>query len=1404
MSKAPRRKGNAQTASSSKAAELLHNSGMSVPFINLDAFQFTTTEGGSESAAALLDEFGADVDPEIRIIFKKLSKRDTLTREKAVKELLDAVRSVPAEKLKSSFPYYATAYARLVTDASPTIRSTANALLGAYIGTLKKDAGPNLKYALPFLLLSLNDAYGAVARSADAVLQECFSDEKRTLVTANFAASAIEVAVQFVNKQHKLVQPQKFVEEETDTQRQSRLISQALVTVEKLAGVSAECSTPLYEQFSKPAVLAALMNMAPNVKVAALQLLRKLLSINVEPFLGTRIPSIVLTHLDSADTALCRNAFECFLILAEDPRLYETVKIDKAIVPKLISLMRKKGLHWKVLESSLLPSVAVVHRHLASDAEREKWLRSTMEAFFEGDLAEVPFTSWANAFVEVAKFSLLHSAKTNMVEFLLQETLKFFDLVVLAKDDAAIAPAVQLATWLHSPERATSDETKAHFEQFRKDFRLNVVNKLPDSSLLVTQFLEKTDDADFATLLLKFPATPTQLFLLAVAKQGQEASRSLDLKGTFSRRIAEESSADLKVDLLRALYPLLEEHREEMQIEEILDISDPDLAPLLVASAPHYHNLLSEEERERVLRAALESFLKGTTRRLRVEDVALWASRLSAPSVAAIVGSVLGNEGSKAHVSFCVELIRSVFDLADAFRQGLHPTAPHFLFDYLLDSSVPTEERSRAKELLSQCDVDAAEVRSTVMTRIMDTKAASHDKIEELGKLLSDVRFRNASSEVFLPREDEVLALSTAFDETILTEENLLASYALAGRLVRFRPSGADFTTRVARKALFYAQFGARTSACTAFVALSTAVVPLAVDAEFEKEKCAELEDVVERLRKARLPEGDALAKSILELFYAREEAAGVPLSVLYSLRRTFGGDSSKSAALIDLLHAQEADFTSSQGAASGAHSATMLAVSATGAALSPLFLTRLSELNADAVWIHEFESASVKFNEETRAQAMVMLSMFVEQERARVEEWLFSLQGDDVVKDSLTCAVLRLCAQIVPYILEVDGPIRDFINCGFVSALQSCTDALNAPGKRSSPLLHVLCSICCRLYASYEKCVRLNRKNVDYTDINQEWREFFGPSAVNYIIAWFVGIAQGIPRPAHTELEICRAVHLMDADALADARPEIHSAGTETDASAPLRAFDAYVAANDPRAQVLIHCAKLSLSSAPAVQFAAAGVFKSLLLHMFRVESDATSKGALGGDATTDADQEESEHLGPQKRAQLPKFFREILAEQEPFLLRGAPILSGHESAAVNPVLLLWSALVHFLAELDVVSRVYYCDALDDKLVGNVMLVLFSQIPDPPGRTPGLSAEKAFTERIQFESAKHFSMEHFVSNLFYRSLITVPALIRQWYNSLPKSAALAINRYVRTYVSPLILRREMRNVANMKKGRLE
>lgn len=91
----------------------------------------------------------------------------------------------------------------------------------------------------------------------------------------------------------------------------------------------------------------------------------------------------------------------------------------------------------------------------------------------------MPFTSWANAFVEVAKFSLLHSAKASLVEFLLQEvTLSSANLFNPFCFRSLGSSTLACSRRTHSPERAASDETMGHFEQFRKYFRLNVVNKV--------------------------------------------------------------------------------------------------------------------------------------------------------------------------------------------------------------------------------------------------------------------------------------------------------------------------------------------------------------------------------------------------------------------------------------------------------------------------------------------------------------------------------------------------------------------------------------------------------------------------------------------------------------------------------------------------------------------------------------------------------------------------------------------------------------------------------------------------------------------------------------------------------------------------------------------------------------
>uniref|UniRef100_A0A7E4UW06 E3 ubiquitin-protein ligase listerin n=1 Tax=Panagrellus redivivus TaxID=6233 RepID=A0A7E4UW06_PANRE len=225
-----RRKG--QAASSSQAAGLLQAGGVSLSFLNHDAVNLLpagfNTSGDVEK---LIETIGVDVDPQLRIVFKKLTKKDVQTREKAVKELLQEVQSSKdnTEKLKNAFPCFATSYAGLVTDASTSIRATANAILSAFLTILKKDAGVYLKTVFPFLLFSTNDAYHTVATSAKTAFEEvCTTSEKRQKALDTFAGDTANICLQIMSRQHKLVQAQKTIDTENDATRQARLIAQAI------------------------------------------------------------------------------------------------------------------------------------------------------------------------------------------------------------------------------------------------------------------------------------------------------------------------------------------------------------------------------------------------------------------------------------------------------------------------------------------------------------------------------------------------------------------------------------------------------------------------------------------------------------------------------------------------------------------------------------------------------------------------------------------------------------------------------------------------------------------------------------------------------------------------------------------------------------------------------------------------------------------------------------------------------------------------------------------------------------------------------------------------------------------------------------------------------------------------
>uniref|UniRef100_A0A915D681 E3 ubiquitin-protein ligase listerin n=1 Tax=Ditylenchus dipsaci TaxID=166011 RepID=A0A915D681_9BILA len=438
--KCNRRRENAQSASSSKAAELLQNSGLSIPFLGIEALNLGGKLSGSDISAI---------------------PKDSLTREKAMKELCDYIK--PEDELRTIFPYFASNYSKLVTDSTPKIRAYANSLLLTFLKALKNDRKAG-KYSwgssIPFLLLSLNDKCDQVSKLAEALLLECFPEQKRALMLRTYSNDAMILALEVVKLKHKLVQPQQFVEDETDAQRQARLVAQGLETMEMLVQEDYEtCKCMCDDFFQSPAVITSLMNSsAMSVRIATLAFF------------------MILSNLDAENVALCRNAFECFIILAGDKRFYETCNIDKAVVPKLLGVVRKKNMHWTVLETSLLPAFALVTNNLG-EMDRGKWTCSLIDSFFRG----ICFANYAN--------------DSELITFILTKVLQFID-VILINSKEGLNLLAQVATLV----------------------KACLMNKLPASCRLIEKLVDSSDDHQFCSAIAKDEKLPNATVIKILQK----------------------------------------------------------------------------------------------------------------------------------------------------------------------------------------------------------------------------------------------------------------------------------------------------------------------------------------------------------------------------------------------------------------------------------------------------------------------------------------------------------------------------------------------------------------------------------------------------------------------------------------------------------------------------------------------------------------------------------------------------------------------------------------------------------------------------------------------------------------------------------------------------------------------
>ncbi|KAK6010326.1 hypothetical protein OSTOST_24648, partial [Ostertagia ostertagi] len=277
MSKPQRRKGNAKAASSANAAALLERSGFSTAFIGFDSGATNVFE---VAAAAKAGVACRELDPDVVLIMRKLSKKDPQTREKV----------------------------------------------------------------MPMVLIATCDTSLSVSNQAEAVLSDNFPGEKATQATSIFAADTAKLAIEIIAGRHALVQPQRYDCEDSPEQRSSRLTTQCLLVIARLA--QSDSNNPHFKEvlesfFKQTAVIKNLTKGIPAVRSALLGICLKMTDC-VPMLLDTPLASWIISNLDSADSSICTKAFEAFTVLLSDERFYSKFDVQKSVIPKLLSVVRRK------------------------------------------------------------------------------------------------------------------------------------------------------------------------------------------------------------------------------------------------------------------------------------------------------------------------------------------------------------------------------------------------------------------------------------------------------------------------------------------------------------------------------------------------------------------------------------------------------------------------------------------------------------------------------------------------------------------------------------------------------------------------------------------------------------------------------------------------------------------------------------------------------------------------------------------------------------------------------------------------------------------------------------------------------------------------------------------------------
>ncbi|KAF3706549.1 E3 ubiquitin-protein ligase listerin [Channa argus] len=357
-----RTKGNVRPSSSGRAAEALAREGGVIPgFVGFDTT--VTSELSYVPAVHGAEEIDNLVDAEFRLVLRKLSKRDVVTRLKAVQDFGSMCQERDAEDVKGVLPYWPRIYCKISMDHDRRIREATQQAFEQLVLKVRRSLAPFLKSLMGHWILSQCDTYTPAASAACQAFKAAFSPSKQP-EALSFCKDEILTVLQDVllkETADTLSDPQSVTDEEREA-KYVRMLTSSLLGVKRLLSLLLQNDRVALEQR-----LADLVNSGkfwkyskhktPQVRGAFFEMICALCEftpglVQVE---AARLCPAVLLSIDDTDPIVLPPVWEAVLhVVSMIADCWAHVNAKKGFLPKLWSLLKEGG---KGLAKSLHPNL---------------------------------------------------------------------------------------------------------------------------------------------------------------------------------------------------------------------------------------------------------------------------------------------------------------------------------------------------------------------------------------------------------------------------------------------------------------------------------------------------------------------------------------------------------------------------------------------------------------------------------------------------------------------------------------------------------------------------------------------------------------------------------------------------------------------------------------------------------------------------------------------------------------------------------------------------------------------------------------------------------------------------------------------------------------------------------------